>query len=173
MVSSKLVGGDAASIKGKATAGAMVELWGAPMGDDSDLKKISSVKADDDGDYSFSRWIGAGYRFQTRSDGQNSDEKECQVQQEPKFSVSSPSKGNLSLVVASDPKDSGQVVIIQRYDRGEWVNAWRGTTGSNGQWRANVKGSSRSSWQLRAFVSGYTPDGLLPGYSGGKKVTIK
>ena len=172
-VSTTVVGGGAASIKGKAKAGATVELWGAPMGDDSDLKKLLSSKADDDGDYSFSRWIGAGYRFQTRSGGHSSDEKECQVRQDPAFSVSSPSRGMLSLSVASDPKDSGQAVIIQRYERGKWVNAWRGTTGNNGQWRANVKANSRSSWQLRAFVSGYTPDGLLPGYSGGKKVTIK
>jgi hypothetical protein len=169
----RVSGGAAVPIKGKAEPGATVELWGAPWGDDSELKRIGTTKADSNGNYSFSRWIGSGYRFKTRCNGAESDEKKVQVEQDPTFVVGPPSRGSVNLTVQSDPKDPGQPVIIQRLDRGKWVNTnWKGTTNSNGQWKGSIK-PGRGSWQLRAFVQGYTPDGLLPGYSDGKKVTIK
>jgi hypothetical protein len=170
---SKVMGGAAVPIKGKAEPGATVELWGAPIGDDSELKRITTVKADGNGNYSFSRWIGTGYRFKTRCNDSESSEKRVQVQQDPGFVAGKPSRGSVSLTVSSDPRDPGQPVIIQRLDRGKWVNTnWRGTTNSSGQWKGSIR-PGRGSWQLRAFVQGYTPDGLLPGYSDGEQVTIK
>jgi hypothetical protein len=169
----RVSGGAAVPIKGKAEPGATVELWGAPWGDDSELKRISTTKADSNGNYSFSRWIGSGYRFKTRCNDSESAERRVQVEQDPGFMVSPPSRGSVTFTVTSDPRDPGQPVIIQRLDRGKWVNTnWKGTTNSSGQWKGSIK-PGRGSWQLRAFVQGYTPDGLLPGYSDGQKVTIK
>jgi hypothetical protein len=171
----KVVGAVAVPIKGKAEAGATVELWGAPIGEDSDLKWIANTKADKDGYYWFSRWISEGYRFATQSYEKNSKEAKVFVQQDPDFWAVSNSKGYLSLTVQGNPKGAKQTVIIQRWYGGKWVNVdgWKGYTGSNNLWKANVKAASKSSWTLRAFVAGYTPDGLLPGYSDAKKVTIK
>nr|WP_296064122.1 Calx-beta domain-containing protein [uncultured Actinoplanes sp.] len=171
----KVVGAVAVPIKGKAEAGATVELWGAPVGEDSDLKWIANTKADKDGYYWFSRWINEGYRFVTQSYEKNSKEVKVWVEQDPYFTAVSYSKGYLTLTVQGNPKGAKQAVIIQRWYDGKWVNVtgWKGYTGSNYQWKATVKAASKSYWTLRAFVAGYTPDGLLPGYSDAKKVTIK
>ncbi|WP_248294151.1 Calx-beta domain-containing protein [Actinoplanes sp. TBRC 11911] len=169
----KVTGGAAVPIKGKAEPGATVELWGAPWGDDSELKRITTTKADSNGNYSFSRWIGSGYRFKTRCNDSESAEKKVQVEQDPYFKAGPPSRGSVDLTVTSDPKDPGQPVIIQRWDGRKWANTtWKGTTDSKGQWKGNIK-PGRGSWKLRAFVQGYGPDGLLPGYSDGQNVTIK
>jgi hypothetical protein len=53
------------------------------------------------------------------------------------------------------------------------VNAWRGTTGSNNLWKATVNWKTKSTVSLRAFVAGYTPEGLQPGYTATKRITIK
>ncbi len=169
----KIVGAVAVPITGQAAAGATVELWGAPMGDDSDLKMITSTEADEDGNYSFSRWIGQGYRFATQANDLNSEEVNVTVQQNPVFVASSPSKGKLYLAVQGNPRGPAQTVIVQKWVNGAWVNAWRGTTGSNNLWKATVNAASKSSVSLRAFVAGYTPDGLLPGYTATHRVTIK
>jgi hypothetical protein len=169
----KIVGAVAVPISGKADADATVELWGAPMAGDDDLKKIGETKADEDGMYSFSRWIGVGYRFAAQVGGQMSEETSVWVQQNPVFVASSPSKGKLSVAVQGNPRGPKQTVIVQRWVNGAWVNAWKGTTGSNNMWKASVSMKSKSTVSLRAFVAGYTPDGLLPGYTATKKVTIK
>jgi hypothetical protein len=171
-VPSKIVGAQAVSITGQAPADADVELWGAPMGG-GDLKYISMKKADDKGHYSFSRWIGQGYRFATQANELNSEEATVWVQQTPVFVASSPSRGRLALAVQGNPRGPNQTVIVQRWVGGKWVNAWRGTTGSNNLWKANVSVAPRTTHSLRAFVAGYTPDGLLPGYTATKRVTIR
>ena len=71
-----------------------------------------AFKADSNGNYSFSRWIGNGYRFKTRCNGVNSDKKRVQVEQDPGFQVSPPSQGSVSFTVTNDPKDAGHRVII-------------------------------------------------------------
>ena len=170
----KVVGAVAVTVSGKADANTTVELWGAPMGDDTDLKWIANVESDDDGYYEFKRWIGQGYRFVTQSQEINSEEVTVQVQQNPVFVASSPSRGMLGLAVQGNPRGVGQAVIVQRWIGGKWVNTtWRGVTGSTNQWRTTAKVASGTTVIVRAFIAGYTPDGLLPGYSAAKKVTIK
>jgi hypothetical protein len=174
-VPAKVVGAVAVPISGEVAPNTTVELWGAPMGDDSELKYITSTTSDDDGMYKFSRWIGQGYRFATQADDVNSDEVTVQVQQNPLFVAGSPSKGVVTLAVQGNPRAAKQTVIVQRWSNGAWVNTtWRGTTGTDNVWRVTLnKQPSKSSWTLRAFVAGYTPDGILPGYSTAKKVTVK
>ena len=170
-----ITGAVAVSISGKADPGSTVELWSAPMGDDeAEFMKINETTADEDGSYEFSRWIGQGTRFQTKVGDKPSEEMSVRVMQAPVFVASSPKKGLVSLAVQGNPRAPGQTVIVQRYSNGAWVNTtWRGTTGKDNVWRATVKQSSHSTWTLRAFVAGYTPTGILPGYSVAKKLTVK
>jgi hypothetical protein len=168
----KIVGAVAVPISGQAASGATVELWGAPMGG-GDLKFIGSTKANAQGRYSFSRWIGVGHRFATQADDLNSEEVTVTVQQNPVFAASSPARGKLALTVTGNPRAAGQTVIVQRWVGGKWVNAWRGTTGNTNQWRATINAPAGSAHTLRAFIAGHTPDGLAPGYSVARKVTIR
>ncbi len=168
----KVVGAVAVPISGQAASGATVELWGAPMGG-GDLKYITSTTANAEGRYSFSRWIGVGHRFATQANDLNSEEITVTVQQKPVLAASSPSGGKLALTVTGNPRAAGQTVIVQRWIGGKWVNTWRGTTGSNNQWRATVNATRGASYTLRAFVAGYTPDGLAPGYTVAKNVGIR
>lgn len=168
-----IVGAVAVSIKGMAPADGMVDLWGAPMGAGGELKKLLSTKADAKGNYAFSRWIGEGYRFAVASGDDKSDEVTVTVTQNPVFVASSTAKGVLSLAVQGNPRESGQTAIVQRLVSGKWVNAWRGTTGSDNIWRGSAKIASGTKVTVRAFVAGYTPDGLLPGYTAAKVITIK
>ncbi len=169
----KVVGSVAVPITGETSDGAAVELWGAPMGSEADLEKITTVEADADGRYSVSRWIGQGYRFAAKVGDLMSAEVNVIVQQNPVFVASSPSKGKLHLAVQGNPRGPAQIVIVQKMVNGAWVNTWRGTTGSNNLWKVTVNAASRSSVSLRAFVAGYTPDGLLPGYTTAHRVKIK
>jgi hypothetical protein len=168
-----IVGAVAVSIKGKAAASTMVDLYGAPMGGGGELKKLLSTTSDADGNYMFSRWIGEGYRFAAMSGDEKSDEIKVTVTQNPVFVASSGATGMLTLAVQGNPRGPGQTAIVQRWVNGAWVNAWRGTTGSDNIWRGTAKVASKTTVTLRAFVAGYTPDGLLPGYTAAKKVTIK
>ena len=174
-VPATVTGAVAVPISGKADPGATVELWAAPMAaKQADLMKITEVTAGDDGSYKFSRWIGQGTRFQTKVGDKTSDEMSVKVMQAPAFTATSPSKGVVNLAVQGNPRAPGQTVIVQRFANGAWVNTtWRGATGSNNSWKATVKVASHSSWTLRAFVAGYTPTGILPGYSVAKKLTVK
>lgn len=172
-VPARVTGAVAVPITGKAPANTAVELWGAPMGDEGDLKYITSVQSDAQGNYSFSRWIGQGYRFATQANEVNSDFVQVTVAQNPVFVASSPSRGRLAIAVQGNPRGPNQTVIVQRQVNGKWVNAWRGTTGSNNRWNATVNVPAGSTHTLRAFVAGHTPDGLLPGYSAAKRVTIR
>jgi hypothetical protein len=170
----KVVGAVAVPLSGKAAANTTVELWGAPMGDDeAELKYIGSVQSDANGNYKFSRWIGQGHRFATQADGINSDEVMVSVQQNPVLAASSPARGKLALTVTGNPRAAGQTVIVQRWVGGKWVNSWRGTTGNTNQWKATINAPAGSAHTLRAFIAGYTPDGLLPGYSVSRSVTIR
>ncbi|WP_433367364.1 Calx-beta domain-containing protein [Actinoplanes sp. CA-142083] len=168
-----ILGAVAVPITGKAPADSTVDLWSAPMGGGGELKKILSTKSDKDGNYSFSRWIGEGTRFGVASGEDKTDEVMVTVTQNPVFVASSPSKGTLSLAVQGNPRGPGQTVIVQRAVNGAWVNAWRGTTGSDNIWRGSAKIASGTVVTVRAFVAGYTPDGLAPGYTAAKKITIK
>ncbi|MFI5893539.1 Calx-beta domain-containing protein [Actinoplanes sp. NPDC051513] len=168
-----IVGAVTVTIEGKAPADSPVDLWAAPMGGGGELKKILSTKSDKDGHYSFDRWIGEGYRFAAASGKDQSDEVMVTVTQNPVFVASSPSKGMLSLAVQGNPRGPGQTVIVQRAMSGKWVNAWRGTTGSDNIWRGSAKLASGTVVTVRAFVAGYTPDGLAPGYTAAKKIIIK
>ena len=144
------------------------------MGDDAaDLKYIASTQSDANGNYKFSRWIGQGYRFATQANDVNSATVMVWVQQSPVFAASSPSRGKLALTVTGNPRAAGQTVIVQRWVGGKWVNAWRGTTGSTNQWKATINVAAGSAHTLRAFIAGHTPDGLLPGYSVSRNVTIR
>jgi hypothetical protein len=168
-----IVGAIAVPITGMAPASSTVDLWAAPMGSGGELKKILSTKSDADGNYSFSRWIGEGYRFAVASGEDQSDEIMVTVTQKPVFVASSPRKGVLSLAVQGNPRAPGQTVIVQRAAGGKWVNTWRGTTGSDNIWRGTASLRSGSVVTIRAFVAGYTPDGLAPGYTAPKNVAIK
>jgi hypothetical protein len=168
----KVVGAVAVPITGMAPAGSDVELWGMAVGDSGEMKKLATTTSSTAGKYAFSRWIGEGYKFAVKAGETTSSPVTVWVQQNPVFVASSPSKGVLSLAVQGNPRGVGQTVIVQKWVGGEWVNAWRGTTGSDNIWRASAKVAS-GSWSLRAFVAGYTPDGLLPGYTATKKVTVK
>jgi hypothetical protein len=169
----KAIGGIAVPITGKVDPDAEVELWGAPMGFDAELEYIMMVKADHSGNYAFSRWIGQGWKFATQSNKVSSDTMEVRVQQNPVFVASSPMRGKLYLAVQGNPRGEKQTVIVQRWVNGSWVNTWRGVTGSNNLWKSSVNVAPRSVHALRAFVAGYTPEGLLPGFSALKRVTIK
>jgi hypothetical protein len=173
MAPKNIVGAVAVPIKGMAAADSTVDLWGAPMGAGGELKKLLSTKADAKGNYMFSRWIGEGYRFAVSSGDDKSDEVMVTVTQNPVFVASSTRKGVLALAVQGNPRESGQTAIVQRLVGGKWVNSWRGTTGSDNIWRGAAKVASGSKVTVRAFVAGYTPDGLLPGYSAAKTITIK
>jgi hypothetical protein len=95
------------------------------------------------------------------------------VQQDPVFVASSPSRGRLYLAVQGNPRGPAQIVIVQKLVNGKWANTWRGTTASNNLWKVTVNQPSRSTVSLWAFVAGYTPDGLLPGYTTTHRVTIR
>lgn len=169
-----VVGAVAVPISGEAAAGAKVELWGAPIAAaDGELVKILETTAGSDGSYKFLRWIGQGYRFATKVGDEMSDEREVIVHQRPILVAKSVSRGKLSLAVQGNPRGPNQTVIVQRWVRGKWVNAWRGTTASNNIWRATVAVPARSTQTVRAFVAGYTASGLRPGYTVAKKITIK
>jgi hypothetical protein len=173
MVAGTVSGGINTPIWGKAAPGAVVELWGAPISaKNTELTKLAWVKAGSDGTYKFTRTLSQGYRFKVASDGDMSAEKRVVVTQAPVFVAGSPSKGTVSLAVQGTPRGVGQVVIVQKWSGGKWVNAWKGTTGSNNQWRATAKVGA-GTWTLRAFVQGFTPNGIAGGYSGSKKVTVK
>jgi hypothetical protein len=160
-------------ITGKATAGQDVELWGAPISASNPaLVKIATVKAGAAGTYSFSRWIGQGYRFAIRVGAWTSAEKMVTVTQNPVF-VAGTTKGAVSFAVQGNPRGAGQTVIVQRWVSGKWVNAWRGTTGANNQWAGSGKLASGTAVAVRAFVAGYTPDGIMGGYSAIKRFTVK
>ncbi|WP_239118430.1 Calx-beta domain-containing protein [Paractinoplanes ferrugineus] len=174
MVAPTVVGGINTPIWGKTAPGATVELWGAPISaKPAPLAKLAWVKAGADGTYKFTRTLSQGYRFKVASEGVISAEKRVMVTQAPVFVVGSPSKGMLSLAVQGTPRGVGQAVVVEKWVGGKWVTAWKGTTGSNNQWRAMVKAPSKSAWSLRAFVQGYPANGINGGYSGTKKVTIK
>ena len=49
----------------------------------------------------------------------------------------------------------------------------RGTTGADNLWRATVAVPAGSTQTVRAFIAGFTANGLRPGYTVAKKVTIK
>ncbi|GIF18010.1 hypothetical protein Ate02nite_07400 [Paractinoplanes tereljensis] len=173
-VAGTVSGGINTPIWGKAAPGAMVELWGAPISTKNvELWKLATVKAGADGTYKFVRTLSQGYRFKVSSDGDESMEKRVNVTQAPVFVASSPSKGWVSFAVQGTPRGVGQVVIVQRWVGGKWVNTWTGTTGSNNQWKATAKVASGSSHTVRAFVQGFTPNGIWGGYSATKKITIK
>jgi hypothetical protein len=169
-----VTGSVAVPVTGKADPGATVDLWGGPWSPAMPkLMKIDSVKADSSGNYKFARWIGTGYRFQTAVGDKMSDEVKVGIAQAPVFLASSPSKGKLSLAIQGNPRGPKQVVIVQVWSGGKWVNTWRGTTVSNNLWKATVSEKSKSSWTLRAFVQGDMNVGINGGYSAAKKVTIK
>jgi hypothetical protein len=169
----KIVGAVVVRITGQAAAGAAVELWGVPVGSEGDLEKITTTEAGEDGTYSFSRWIGRGYRLAAKAGGLMSGEVTVTVQQDPVFVASSPSKGKLYLAVQGNPRGPAQTVIVQKLVNGKWVNTWRGITDSKNLWKVTVNAASRSTVSLRAFVAGHTPDGLLPGYTAVHRVKIK
>jgi len=169
-----VVGAVAVSITGVAGSGDKVELWGAPVGG-GNLAYITSTTAGASGSYSFSRWIGQGYRFATQTGGMNSATVTVKVTQNPLFTLTSGSKGKVSLAVQGNPKAAKQSVVIQRLVGGKWVNTtWKGTTASdNNQWKATVSEPSKSKWTLRAWVAGNTAMGINSGYSAAKSVTVK
>jgi hypothetical protein len=161
-------------VTGKADAGATVDLFGAPWSPAMPkLVKMDSTTADSDGNYKFSRWIGTGYRFQTAVGDAMSDVAKVGLTQSPVFVASSPSRGKLSVAIQGRPRGPKQVVIVQVLRSGKWVNTWRGTTGANNLWKANIYQKSRTSLTLRAFVQGDMNWGVNGGYSPAVKVTIK
>jgi Calx-beta domain-containing protein len=168
----KIYGAVSVPITGTAGSGVAVELWGAPTSGGA-MVKLLALTTGQSGNFSFSRWIGVGYKFQVRSGDLVSETKTVQVQQVPVFVPTSTVKGTLSIAVLGNPRAVGQTVIVQRWVNGAWVNTWSGKTASNNQYKVSVKAPSRSVWTLRAFVAGYTPAGLLPGYSASKTITIK
>lgn len=174
MAPSWVTGAVAVPITGKATAGATVELWGAPWSTASaNPTKLATTTAGSDGSYKFSRWIGTGYVFQTAVGDQKSNVVKVGIKEAPVFAASSPSTGKLSLAVQGNPRGPKQTVIVQAWVGGKWVNTWKGMTGTNDLWKATVSQKSKSSWTLRAFVQGNMNVGINGGYSAAKKVTIK
>jgi hypothetical protein len=168
-----VTGAVAVPISGKAGPGATVELWGAPWSTASASPvKLDQTTAGKDGSYSFSRWIGTGYVFQTAVGDKQSDVAKVGITQAPVF-VASTTTGKLSLAVQGNPRGAKQVVIVQVLSGGKWVNTWKGTTGSDNLWKATVSEKSKSSWSLRAFVQGDLNVGINGGYSATKKITIK
>ncbi|WP_213007638.1 Calx-beta domain-containing protein [Paractinoplanes toevensis] len=172
-VAGTVSGGVNTPIWGKTAPGADVELWGAPISaKNAPLAKLATVKAGKDGVYKFTRTLSQGYRFKVASGGDESMEKRVMVTQAPVFVASSPSKGVVSFAVQGTPRGVGQVVIVQKWVGGKWVNTWKGTTGSSNQWKATAKVAS-GSLTVRAFVQGFTPNGIGGGYSASKKITVK
>jgi hypothetical protein len=174
MVPAWVTGSVAVPVTGKADPGATVDLWGAAWSAaNPKLVKLDSTTADKNGAYKFSRWIGTGYRFQVASGTDMSDEMKVGIAQAPVFVASSPSKGKLSVAIQGNPRGPKQVVIVQVWSGGKWVNTWKGTTAADNLWKATVSEKSKSSWTLRAFVQGDMNVGINGGYSAAKKVTIK
>ncbi|MEU4242222.1 Calx-beta domain-containing protein [Actinoplanes sp. NPDC026619] len=166
-------GGVDVPLSGTAEAGATVDLWAAPISaSEPDLMKVASTKADKDGEFWFKRTIMQGYRFKVASGGDTSDEKWVRVTQMPVFSAVSSAKGMVTFTVQGTPKGVGQVVIVQKWVGGKWVNTWKGVTASNGQFKWSGKNAS-GALTVRAFVQGYTPNGIAGGYSAQKKITVK
>ncbi|MFI6074436.1 Calx-beta domain-containing protein [Actinoplanes sp. NPDC051343] len=169
-----VTGSVAVPVTGKADAGATVDLWGAAWSPaNPKLVKLDSTTADKNGNYKFSRWVGTGYRFQVAVGDEMSDVVKVGLNQAPVFVASSPSKGKLSVAIQGNPRGPKQVVIVQVWSGGKWVNTWKGMTGTNNVWKATVSQKSKSSWTLRAFVQGDMNWGINGGYSAAKKVTIK
>ncbi|WP_433295919.1 beta strand repeat-containing protein [Actinoplanes sp. CA-030573] len=173
-VAANVTGGINTPISGKATAGATVELWGAPISAaNAALAKLATTTAGANGAFTFTRTLSQGYRFAVRSGDETTAEKRVTVTQAPVFVASSTAKGVVSFAVQGTPRGAGQSVIVQRWVGGKWVNAWKGTTGANNQWRATAKLASGTAVAVRAFVAGYTPNGLAGGYSDVKRFTVK
>ncbi|MEV6303931.1 Calx-beta domain-containing protein [Actinoplanes sp. NPDC051861] len=164
-------GAGMATISGKVEANAAVELWGAPVAGNGELKWLVNGKADGDGMYRFTRSISTGYRFAVQSQEINSAERAVKITQSPAFSVSS-TKGKLTVSVTGNPKASGQAVVVQKMSGGKWVTAYKGTTTAAG-FKKTYTVKSKTKLTLRAFVAGNTSAGLNGGYSASKAITIK
>ncbi|MFC7527430.1 Calx-beta domain-containing protein [Actinoplanes sp. GCM10030250] len=160
-----------ATITGKVDANAQVELWGAPIAGNGELKWLVNGKADGNGNYKFSRSIATGYRFAVQSQEMNSAERAVKVTQNPAFSVSS-TKGKVTVSVTGNPKASGQAVVVQKLVKGKWSTAYKGTTTGAG-FKKTYSVKSKTKLTLRAFVAGNTSAGLNGGYSASKNITIK
>ncbi|GAA2604338.1 Calx-beta domain-containing protein [Paractinoplanes durhamensis] len=173
-LAANVTGGINTPITGKAGPGATVELWGGPISaKEGPLTKLAWTMADKSGWYKFTRTLGQGYRFKVASAGEMSEEKWVTVTQDPVFVASSSAKGMVSFAVQGTPRGVGQTVIVQNWVGGKWVNAWKGTTGSDNVWKATAKVASGSAISVRAFVQGFTPNGIMGGYSATKRITIK
>lgn len=173
VVPANVVGAVAVPISGKAAAGADVELWGAPTSATKPaLVKLMTTKANASGAYSFSRWIGQGYRFSVKVGDWTSPEKSVTVTQNPVF-VATTTKGSVTFAVQGNPRGAGQAVIVQSWVNGAWKNVWKGTTAASNQWKSTVSVKSGTALAVRAFVVGFTPDGIAGGYSAVKRFTVK
>ena len=169
----KGVGG--ATISGKAAPNSTIELWGAalPETDPTEGKWLAEVKSDDEGNFRFpSRSLNQGYSFAVRAQDMISSPVIVRITQLPSFTVSSPSKGKLSVSVAGNPKAAGQAVTVQRLTGGKWVNVGKGTTTATG-WKGTFSFKSKTKLTLRASVAGNASTGINTGWSGNKTVTVK
>jgi hypothetical protein len=176
-VLANVAGAKAVTIAGTAAAGATVDLWGAPISAaNAPLTNLGTTTASGTtgtGTYSFSRWIGQGYRFQVRVGDQMTTEKRVTVTQTPVFVASSTSKGVASFAVQGNPRGAGQTVVVQRYLGGKWVNVATGKTASTNKWMGSLKIASGTAVVFRSFVVGDTTMGILGGYSDTKRFKIK
>lgn len=174
MAPASITGAVAVPISGKADPGATVDLWAAPWSPAKPpLAKILTTTADKNGNYSFSRWIGTGFRFQVSIGDWQSEVKTVSITQSPLLSAASTTKGSLTVAAQGNPRAAGQKVTIQSWVKGKWTTAWTGTTSSTNQFKATVKATSGTTLTLRAWVDGMPDMGVMGGYSPTKKVTIK
>ncbi|MEU4688211.1 Calx-beta domain-containing protein [Actinoplanes sp. NPDC023714] len=162
-----------ATITGKATAGATVDLWGAPFGAEGPAVKLKSVTANSTGAYTFTHAITQGFIFQVAVGDMKSKELAVRVMQTPVLTATSPSRGNFTVTVTGNPKGAGQDILVQSWVSGAWKTVYKGKTGTNGVYSINKKLTSGKSLTFRAFVAGNTGVGVLGGWSVSKKVTVK
>ncbi|GAA2695831.1 hypothetical protein GCM10010437_049810 [Actinoplanes palleronii] len=159
---------------GKAAPGSVVELWGAPLPttDPTKTKWLANVTANSSGEYKFgARQISQGWTFVVRSEEVNSAVKMVKLTQAPALTATS-TKGKLNVMVAGNPKATGQTVTIQRWTGGKWVTLASGKTTSTG-YKGSWSFKSKTKLTVRAMVSGNSGMGINSGYSASKAVTIK
>jgi hypothetical protein len=174
MLSGPAKGSGSVIASGKAAPGSTVELWGSPLPqvDPGKMDHLADVTASNSGAFKFSaRAITQGWAFVARSEDVNSKTATVKLVQSPALTATS-TKGKLNVVVAGNPKATGQTVTIQRLSGKKWVTVGSGKTTSTGFKHAYTF-KSKTKVSVRALVSGNSSMGISSGYSATKTVTIK
>ncbi|MEV0897525.1 Calx-beta domain-containing protein [Actinoplanes sp. NPDC049802] len=162
------------TISGTAGAGSTVELLSAPGTSGGTFKVVSTVQADSEGAYSFKPNFTQGYRLQVRADKLTSAVRTVQVRQEPKVTVTSPSRRTARITVTGDPDRKGQNVTVQRQDRGGWDTVAAGRLDGDGEFVTTERSlRSGSNAVYRAVIAATPSLGILAGTSPARTIRVK